>query len=85
MEILKHIACRVLAPLLLTAAGLLMIVVVPMNASEYMQEEVGVENPGIHSESEIHQNKGLIYMEISNESVDKSNSVIDTTESALSR
>jgi hypothetical protein len=68
MEILKHIACRVLAPLLLTAAGLLMIVVVPMNASQFLEEEdLKVQESESGRIGEYHTN-GLIYMNITESS-----------------
>ena len=68
MEILNRFACRVLAPLLLTAAGLLMIVVVPMNASQFLEEEQ-VEVQDSESEQVDEYNPGaLIYMDITESS-----------------
>lgn len=65
MEILKRFGCRVLAPLLLTAAGLLMIVVVPMNASQFLAEnEAEVQDSKIELDSELYQPKGLIYLNV---------------------
>lgn len=65
MEILKCIGCRVLAPLFLTGAGLLMIVAVPMNANQFLVEEI---NEVVDSEKELkldlHQTQGLIYMDL---------------------
>lgn len=82
MDILKRIGCRVLAPLLFTVAGLLMIVVVPMNASQFLLEE-GAEE--VRSESEVpelHQSDGLIYNKLTKDA-DSSNST--SLKTSLSR
>ncbi len=68
MEILKRIGCRVIAPLLLSVTGLLMIVVVPMNATQFLaEEESELHDSGIEPDSVYHHLKGLIYLDINND------------------
>lgn len=65
MEILKRIGCRVLMPLLLAAGGLFMIVVVPMNGSQFLaEEEAEVQGSEIELNTENNQQKGLIYLNV---------------------
>lgn len=85
MEILKCIGCRVLAPLLLTGAGLLMIVAVPMNASQFLvEEEVEVHGSEIESNDKNHQSKGLIYLNV-NQDVEQISPDTGMSESLNSR
>lgn len=65
MENLKCIGCRVLAPLFLAGAGILMIVAVPMNANQFLIE-VGNEVVGSDKKLkfDLHQTQGLIYMDL---------------------
>lgn len=65
MENLKCIGCRVLAPLFLAGAGILMIVAVPMNANQFLIE-VGNEEVDTEKELKIdlHQTHELIYMDL---------------------